>query len=114
MLTELDKIVSIAMAAGFFSGSFQSILDYILKSNEERESQTVKKIASKFMYLCLAYSILLGAMTFVLAIWDTSTSVAQLYRFSIAMAICFGIMPLQDRLWSFIFAKLKKTSPLEK
>ena len=110
MTSELDRIIVVAIAAGFLSGSSQSIFDNILKSRAEQQAFTTKKFTIKFLYSSFAHSAILGAMIFVLAIWDTSLSIAKINRFSIAMAIFYAIMPFHDRLWSFIFSKLKKTS----
>ena len=106
ILTESDRIILIALAAGFLSGSCQSILRYIIDRNE-RQIYRGQKFIAKFLYLSFSHSIILGMMAFVSSVWDISMSAVKLNQFTIAMAIFFAVTPLYDRIISFIFSRFK-------
>ncbi|PSB10495.1 hypothetical protein C7B62_09045 [Pleurocapsa sp. CCALA 161] len=109
ILIELNRITLVAMICGFIAGSFNFALEHFLKKiRTEQQTVSLKKLINKFFYLSFTYSIINGATTFVLAIWDTSTTTAQLNRFSLAMAVFYGTMPIHDRFWSFVFSQLIK------
>lgn len=109
ILTELERITLTAIIYGFLGGSLNVTLEHFLKKiKPEQQTVSLRKLINKFFYLSFTYSILNGAITFVLAIWDTSATTAQLNRFSLAMAVFYGITPIHDRFWSFAFSQLKR------
>ncbi|MEM7595491.1 MAG: hypothetical protein AAF383_28995 [Cyanobacteria bacterium P01_A01_bin.83] len=108
MLTELDRIILIATASGFLGGSFCSILDYVLQTRVEHQAITPKQFWIKYLFASCLYSFLLGLGVFVMAVYDTSISTAELNKFTIVMAIFFSITPINDRFWSFIFSRWSK------
>lgn len=108
MITESDRIVLIALSAGFLSGSCQSVIEYII-DDDKRHIYHGQKFIAKFLYSSFALSIILGVMTFGLSVWDTSISVAKINRSTVAIAIFLALAPLSDRFWSFIFSQFKRT-----
>ena len=102
IITELNQIVLTAVAAGFFGGSCQSLLSYILDKNERQLFSD--KFIVKFLYFSVSYSIILGVIVFALSVWDTSMSAAKVNRFTIAIATFLAIAPIYNRFISFIFS----------
>ena len=110
IITESDRIVLIAILAGFISGSCQSVLKYAV-DEQERQIYRGRKFVAKFFYSGFSLAVILGVMVFVLSVWDTEMSFAELNRFTVAMAAFFAVTPLSDRFWSFIFARFKISEP---
>ena len=109
MLFDSDKIIIVATAAGFASGLVQSLLDDYLKIRLDGQIFVFKRTLLKSLYAASALAVIFGVMIFALANWETKMSQFELYRYSIAMAIAFSLMPFSDRVIGMIFARLKNS-----
>ena len=107
ILTELDRVVLWAMTAGLLCGSFQSIADYIIRTKLERQTIGFNRFINRFLFLSLAGSVIFGLGTFGFAIWDTSLSASEINELSFSLAITIGMLPIVEKLLSFVFTQLK-------
>ncbi|MEL6928633.1 MAG: hypothetical protein AAFO95_08370 [Cyanobacteria bacterium J06600_6] len=105
IITESDRVILVAIAAGFLSGSFQLLLSSFL-DRKKAQLFNNQQFLLKLLYSSVAHAIILGVVVFALSVWDTSMSVVRLNQFAIAMAVALGIAPLHNRLWSFLFFRL--------
>ena len=108
ILTELDEVILIAMAAGFVSGSLQTIIDYILQTKLEKRNVTFKEFINRFLFLSSAASVLFGIGTFSFAAWDTSVSASELNEFSFTLAAILSFLPVIEKFYYFV-SQLKKS-----
>lgn len=107
ILTELDRIILLAMTAGFLSGSFQSIVDYMIQTRLEQQAISFNRFLNKFLFLGFSGSIIFGIGIFSLASWDTSLSASELNELSFSLAITIGALPIVEKLLSFVLTQLK-------
>ena len=108
ILTELDKVVLLAITAGFVGGSLQSIADYAIRTKLERQAIGFDRFLNRFLFLSLAGSVIVGIGTFSSATWDTSLSASELNESSFFLAITLGVLPIIEKLLSFVFTQLKR------
>ena len=107
ILTEVDKVVLLAITAGFLGGSFQSIADYIIRTKLERQEIDFKPFLNRFLFFSLTGSVILGIGIFISATWDTSLSASELNELSFSMAIVIGTLPIVEKLLLIVFTQLK-------
>ena len=110
MLTELDKSILLATAAGFMSGLFQSSLEHILQIKVDKKTITFNKIINRCLFSGFASAILFGVMIFALAAWDTTMSTPELNRYSIALAVGLGFTPIFNKFLEFVFSLFKSST----
>ena len=108
ILTELDKVVLLAITAGFLGGSLQSIADHVIRTKLERQKIGFNRFLNRFLFLSLAGSVIFGIGIFVSASWDTSLSASELNESSFSLAIVLGTLPIVEKLLSFVFTQLKR------
>ena len=110
ILTELDLIILLAMVAGFFCGSLQSIIDYIIRTKLERQVISFNRFIHRFLFLSFTGSIIfgIGIFAYAYATWDTSLPASELNELSFSSAITLGALPIIEKLLSFIFTQLKQ------
>lgn len=108
ILTELDRIILLAMVAGFFCGSLQSIIDYIIGTKLERQVISFNRFIHRLLFLSFTGSIIFGIGIFAYATWVTSLPASELNELSFFFAITLGVLPIIEKLLSFIFTQLKQ------
>ena len=108
MLTELDRSIIIAIASGFIGGLSQSVLDDFFSLKIDKQIKSLEIIIKKSSLSGFGAGIILGVMTFALASWDSTMSIAELNRFSIFVPIAFPLSVILNRFLIYVFAKKHK------
>ena len=108
MITELDQIVFIAMAAGFACGLVMAGLDFTLRIKQDKQTISLKRIALMLSFSSLFNAVLFGIGIISLTLLDTSISADELNKFSIYLAVTLGVLPIIERSLYYIFSRIKR------
>lgn len=108
ILTDLDRSILVAIAAGSIGGSFKSVLEDILRIKLDEEAVRLTRIISKCFFSAFTYGIILGIGIFIASL-DSNITITQLNHLTIAFAILLIIDPLYYRAVSFIVFLFKKS-----
>ena len=110
MLTELDRSVIIAISCGFIGGLSQSVLDDFFSLKIDKQIKSLEIIIKKSLLSGFGAGIILGVVTFALASWDSTMSIAKLNRFSIFVPLAFPLSVILNRFLIYIFCKRKQVN----
>lgn len=100
-LTDLDRSILFAIAAGSISGFFSSALEDTLIIKLDKEVIQLTRIISKCFFTAFTYGIISGVVVF-LASLDSNITIKQLNRLTILLSTYISTNPLYYRLTSFI------------
>lgn len=100
ILTDLDRSILFAIAAGSISGFLSSALEDTLIIKLDKEVIQLIRIVSKF-FTAFTYGIISGIVVF-LASLDSNITIKQLNRLIIFLSTYISTNPLYYRLTSFI------------
>ena len=104
-LTESEQIVLISIVLGFLSGIVFALIDSLLELIFKKNKMSFIKFVRLCIYLGITMGIVFGVMTFA-SISIDPTSIQQLNRMNINMAIIFGLFtPVLFKIVSFIFSR---------
>ena len=102
-LTESDIIVMISIVLGFLSGIVFALTDSSIELIFKKNKMSFINSVRLCIYLGITMAIVFGVMTFA-SISIDPTSIQQLNRMNINMAIIFGLFtPVLFKIVSFIF-----------
>ena len=108
MITELDRIIFIAMAAGFAYGLVMAGLDFTLRIKLDKQTISLKRIALMLSFSSLYNAVLFSIGIIALTLLDTSISADELNKFSIYLAVTLGVLPVIERVIYYIHSRIKR------
>ncbi|MGF1486978.1 MAG: hypothetical protein ACFBSE_07685 [Prochloraceae cyanobacterium] len=93
-LTEFQQSILIGIVAGFLSGIFLGILDYIYaKFVQKNQDIELTEVVFKSLFIGLSLAILLGIMVWIEVNFSTSIlSISQINKSTIILAIVLPII----------------------
>lgn len=105
-LTEIDKIVMLAMVYGALGWLFQSIIQNIINHIKNYPQRNIAQKINFYIFSCFAGSILMGLFIFFGAMFDTSASIQNSGQFIIIYIIIgFPLITLNTELISILIFK---------
>jgi len=93
-LTEFQQSILIGIVAGFLSGIFLGILDYVYdKFVQKNQDLDLTEVVFKSLFIGLSLAILLGIMVWIEVNFSTSIlSISQINKSTIILAIVLPII----------------------